>query len=156
MALRELRKRLREPAPIPRDRHRLRRDRGWHARRNRPLRRRGDADDRRRTMTNKTWMLVTMVAMAMGAMGCAGSAHVVRRGAYSGELALTGGSHASMDAAQMAMLEHCGGRVRIVSEDEARTFAAVDPSIAKSEGASVAIEGERLHYVCVSLASAAR
>jgi hypothetical protein len=107
-------------------------------------------------MTNKTWMLVMVAVAAMGAMGCGGSAHVVRRGGYSGELALSGGLHARMDAAQMAMLEHCGGRARIVSGDEALALSATDPGIAKTAGEIATVEGERLHYVCVTMASAAR
>lgn len=107
-------------------------------------------------MTNKTWMLVMVAVAAMGSIGCGGAAHVVRRGAYSGELALTGGLVARTDAAQMAMLEHCGGRARVVSGEEALALASTDPGIAKTAGDLVQVDGEHLHYVCVTLASAAR
>lgn len=105
-------------------------------------------------MTMKTWMLVMSTVVAMGSIGCAGSAQIVRRGSYSGELALTGGTHASMDAAQLAILEHCGGRARFVTDGEARALAATDPGVAKPSELRT-IEGERLHYVCVTLATSA-
>jgi hypothetical protein len=107
-------------------------------------------------MTKHAWMVAMVAVAAMSAIGCAGSAHVVRRGSFSGELALTGGRHARMDAAQMAMLEHCGGRARVVSGDEALSIAATDPGIAKTAGEIVQVDGERLHYVCITLASSAR
>jgi hypothetical protein len=107
-------------------------------------------------MAIKTTVAMMVAAAAMLSIGCGGAAHIVRRGSYSGELALTGGTVASMDAAQMAMLEHCGGRVRIVTGDEARTLAAIDPGAsAKADGES-APSGERLDYVCVTLAEASR
>lgn len=107
-------------------------------------------------MTNKTWMLVVVTLATTFAIGCGGSAHVVRRGSYSGELALTGGVYERMDAAQMAMLEHCGGRARIVSADEALALAATDPGIGKTAGEVESVDGERLHYVCTARVSSAR
>jgi hypothetical protein len=107
-------------------------------------------------MATKTMAAVMVAAAAMLSIGCGGAAHVVRRGAYSGELALSGGTVGSMDAAQLAMLEHCGGRARIVSGGEAARLSAIDPgAVAKADGAGTP-DGERLQYVCVTLAEASR
>ncbi len=107
-------------------------------------------------MGTKALGLMMLTIVTMGSIGCAGSAHVVRRGSYSGELALTGGAHARMEAAQSAMLDHCEGRVRMVGTEEARTMAAVDPGIAKADASTTPVEGERLYYVCVTRAASAR
>jgi len=107
-------------------------------------------------MTTKTAVAMMMAATAMITIGCGGAAHVVRRGSFSGELSLHGGTVASMDAARLAMLEHCAGRARIVSGEEAARLAAIDPgAVAKADGEG-AIGGESLHYVCVTRAEAAR
>ena len=104
----------------------------------------------------RAMMAVIVAAAAMLSVGCGGMAHVVRRGSFSGELALSGGAVASMDVAQMAMLEHCHGRVRIVNGDEAAMLSATDPgAVAKADG-SATPSGERVHYVCVTLAEASR
>ncbi len=107
-------------------------------------------------MGTKTLGMMMLVIAAVGVIGCGGSAHVVRRGSYSGELALTGPTHARMDAAQLAMLDHCAGRVRFVTGDEASAMAAIDPGVAKADASAVTIEGERLHYVCVTREADAR
>jgi hypothetical protein len=107
------------------------------------------------TMTIKAMVLGMLAVVAMTSIGCAGSAQVVRRGRHSGELALQGAPHASMDAAQLSMLEHCGGRVRIVDSTEASALRASDPGIAKAQREVTAIDGERLYYVCVTLAASA-
>ena len=107
-------------------------------------------------MRTNTLGLMMLTIVTMGSIGCAGSAHVVRRGSYSGELALTGGVHARMEAAQSAMLDHCEGRVRMLDTEQARTMAAVDPGIAKADASPTPIEGERLYYVCVTRAAGAR
>ncbi|MFO0715223.1 MAG: hypothetical protein U0353_35625 [Sandaracinus sp.] len=104
----------------------------------------------------KAWMSMVLTVVAMTTVGCAGSATVVRHGSYSGTLMLSGNAHASMDAAQLAMLEHCDGRVQLVRGDDALALSSADPGIAKAEEAGRTVEGERLDYVCVTLASAAR
>lgn len=104
----------------------------------------------------KAWMSMVLTVVAMTTIGCAGSATVVRHGSYSGTLMLSGNAHASMDAAQLAMIEHCDGRAQLVHGEDALAIAATDPGIAKAEEAGRTVDGERLDYVCVTLASASR
>lgn len=82
---------------------------------------------------------------------------VVRQGEYTGELALTGAPIASHYEAEDAIIAHCGGRARIVSADEAQRLEVSDPGdTAKARDASVALDAERLYYVCVTRERAAR
>ena len=81
-------------------------------------------------MATKTMAAVMVAAAAMLSIGCGGAAHIVHRGSYSGELALSGG--------------------------EAARLSAIDPgAVAKADGAGTP-DGERLQYVCVTLAEASR
>jgi hypothetical protein len=74
---------------------------------------------------------------------------VVRRGAYSGEIALLGGSSAHY-AAEDAMLAHCAGRVRSVASEEAAALAVRDPGETGKPRDVVSAEIERVFYACVT------
>jgi hypothetical protein len=117
--------------------------------------------------TMKTTMMVLSLCVAgMTTVGCGGAglslAHhgtggvsIVRRGAFSGELVLTGSVIDSHYEAETMMLEHCEGRVQIVDAAVGAELSVSDAAIgaAKSDGA---ISGERVHYLCVTRAAAAR
>ena len=102
--------------------------------------------------TTKVILGAVAMLLANTLVGCGAGALQVRRGAWSGELALHGDVTTAEYAAQRAMLDHCGGRSRILSRREAEQVALVD-------GGSVARElapdgGHRVHYLCVSRAPA--
>ena len=64
--------------------------------------------------------------------------------------------HDALRRSQMAMLDHCHGRVRIVNGDEAAMLSAKDPGAEAKADGGAPLSGERVHYVCVTLAEAAR
>lgn len=98
--------------------------------------------------TTKAFGVVLGLAAVLSTVGCGGSAVVVRRGRWSGELALQGPVTEAFADAEVEMAEHCGGRARIVRDDEAGRIEALDaaPRAASSPGA------ERVRYVCVTRA----
>ena len=102
----------------------------------------------------KTMMVVLGISLCgVTTVGCgAGSASFVRRGAYSGELALTGPVVGSHYAAEQAMLDHCQGRVRIVDGTAGAELAVSDASVDQAKTDAAPSDGERVHYVCVSRA----
>ena len=103
-------------------------------------------------MTSTTKMaLGGLVAMlASVAMGCGAGAVHLRRGSWSGELALHGDLTSSEYAAQRAMLDHCGGRSRVLSPEEAERVALADGGAAHEVTRDAS--GRRVHYVCTSRA----
>lgn len=104
--------------------------------------------------TMKTTMVVlSLCLLGMTTVGCgAGAASIVRRGAYSGELALSGTVIDSHYAAEAAMLEHCDGRARIVDATEGGELSVSDASDGAAKADDASISGERVHYVCVTRA----
>jgi hypothetical protein len=114
---------------------------------------------------NRTWKTACVVLglSLCGAttIGCAGGTSalrqgghvtVVRRGAYSGELALSGSVIGAHYAAELAVLDHCQGRARFVEGAEAQALA-VDTLGDDAKSGGIAPDGsEPLHYVCVSRA----
>ncbi len=80
---------------------------------------------------------------------------VVRRGDYSGEIALFGGASAHY-AAEDAMLAHCAGRVRFVEADESAALAVRDPGETGKPRDVVDPRVERVFYVCVTRERRAR
>lgn len=92
--------------------------------------------------------LSLFVALGLVSVGC-GSASFVRRGAYSGELELSGTHVAAHHSAESAMLEHCQGRVQIVDSTAGAQFAIRDAAT-QSGPENAHVEGERVHYVCVT------
>ena len=98
--------------------------------------------------------IVFGIVSVMSMSGCASSgqlAHHVRRGAWSGELALHGPVVDAHLAAQDQMLAHCGGRFRIVEGAQAERVALADTSSGVHQ---VRVDRSRrsIHYVCVSRA----
>lgn len=103
---------------------------------------------------------LTMMAMfGLAALsGCAGAARapitVVRQHAQGGEIALHGPVVASHHAAEDAMVEHCGGRVRVVAVVRG-TESSGASAHTKLETLEVPRDAEHVHYVCVSRTSRA-
>jgi hypothetical protein len=106
-------------------------------------------------MTKTTTMMLAGIAIAMVASGCNGAAWQMRRGAWSGELALHGPMVDAEYAAQDAMAAHCGGRARIVEGAEAERVALADSASVPAHEVTVDRSGRRVHYVCVSRAPVA-
>lgn len=92
--------------------------------------------------------LALPLALGLMSVGC-GSASFVRRGAYSGELALRGAAIPARHSAESAMLEHCQGRVEIVDATTGAQLAVRDAAAA-SKPDNALTEGERVHYLCVT------
>jgi hypothetical protein len=108
-------------------------------------------------MTNdiqKTVLAATVLLLAVGSIGCGSSVHSMRRGDWSGELALRGPIVDAEYAAQDAMLEHCGGRARVVVGAEAERAALAD-RVAPAREVWLDRTGRHVHYVCVSRAPSA-
>ncbi len=105
----------------------------------------------------KTTTIHILVLGLLGSlsMGCGGAAWQVRRGDWSGELALHGPITDAHHAAEDTMLAHCRGRARIVSGAEAERVAMADSSAVPSREITVDHGGRRLHYICVSRAPVA-
>ena len=108
------------------------------------------------TRTKKLVVGALMLVLASTTVGCGvlGTAHHVRRGAWSGELAVRGDVTGREYAAQRAMLDHCGGRSRVLSSEEAVRAALADGRD-ESQVLSTPVPGYRVHYVCTSRAPAA-
>jgi hypothetical protein len=108
------------------------------------------------SMTKTAMVVLSICLSGVTTVGCgAGAVSVVRRGSYSGELALRGAVVDSHYAAEEAILDHCQGRARIVSGTEGAELAVRDADRDRAKPrADVAPEVERVHYVCVSLAPA--
>ncbi len=117
------------------------------------------------SQTMKTMMVVLGLSLCgVTTVGCgSGAASVVRRGAYSGELALTGTIVESHYAAEVAMLDHCHGRARIVDRTQGAELAVRDAAGGAAKADDAGLDGagldgagldgaERLQYVCVSRA----
>lgn len=86
--------------------------------------------------------LLVLVLSTVASAGCAGTATTLRRGAWSGELALSGNVVEARYAAEDRMLEHCRGRARILGSDEALRVRREDAS------ELVSAPGEVLAYSC--------
>jgi hypothetical protein len=100
-------------------------------------------------------VLGASLLLAASALGCGGSAWQMRRGGWSGELALRGPMVDAEYAAQQSILAHCGGRARIVHGAEAERAALADAASVAPHEVSIDRTGRRVHYVCVSRAPAA-
>lgn len=98
-------------------------------------------------------LLLAVSALSLVSIGCGSSMRHVRHGASGGEIAFEGALVPGMSAAHLAMVEHCGGRFRIVDDAEAASLAmlAADPSKAEEAASeSIAVSGTTVHYVCES------
>lgn len=91
----------------------------------------------------RTFARLGVVVLTLLGSGCAGTATVVRRGEWSGELALSGSPAEAWYAAEDRMLEHCGGRSRVLATGEAARLREEDASEVRSA------EGELMVYTCV-------
>jgi hypothetical protein len=103
-------------------------------------------------MTKHITMMLGALSIAGMAMGCTGAAWSMRRGDWSGELALHGPMLDAQNAAHDAMTAHCGGRARIVEGAEAERVAAADDTTRPPREVDVDTTGRRVHYVCISRA----
>jgi hypothetical protein len=104
-------------------------------------------------MTKNIIGLVTgVLVLGAATTGCSGAAWTMRRGAWSGELALHGPIVDAQYAAHDQMIAHCGGRVRLVEGAEAERVALADASTRPPREVTVDTTGRRVHYVCVSRA----
>lgn len=97
-------------------------------------------------------MLLGTLALGAVSTGCSGAAWSMRRGAWSGELALHGPIVDAQHAAEDAMLTHCGGRARVVVGAEAERVMFADGATSPPREVTVDPTGRHVHYVCVSRA----
>lgn len=107
------------------------------------------------TTNTKALGFALFTLLASSLVGCGGAAWQVRRGAWSGEIALHGSLTDAHYAAEDTMLAHCGGRARIVYGAEAERVAIADTSSVPPHEVAVDHGGRRMHYVCVSRAPSA-
>lgn len=103
----------------------------------------------------RTCTLALLAFLASSLVGCGGAAWQVRRGAWSGEIALHGSLTDAHYAAEDTILAHCGGRARIVQGAEAERVAIADAASVPPREVSVDHGGRRMHYVCVGRAPSA-
>jgi hypothetical protein len=96
--------------------------------------------------------LLALALSSLTLVGCGGSAWQVRRGTWSGELALHGSVIDAHYRAEDIAMEHCGGRARFVYGAEAERIAVADDSAVPARGVEVDHGGERVRYVCVERA----
>lgn len=102
-------------------------------------------------MTARIALLASLFALSATLVGCGGGATVMRRGAWSGELALHGSITDAQYAAEDEVIAHCQGRARFVYGAEAERVALADGEAAPREITS-AREERTVRYVCVSRA----
>ena len=104
------------------------------------------------TARRSSFAVFALALLSFGLVGCGGAAWQVRRGAWSGELALHGSITEAQYSAEDAMIAHCGGRARLVYGAEAEHVAIADALTVPPREVTVDHGGRRLHYVCVSRA----
>lgn len=105
------------------------------------------------------WVRTTLVwgamttALGLAAVGCGHAVHA-RRGSTSGEVRV--GGVLGLSDAHVLMAEHCGGRFRVVTDEEGLSLALRDADDGKPTVADLEVAGERLHYICTSRRADAR
>jgi hypothetical protein len=106
------------------------------------------------TIGKLVWGTLSFV-LALSTIGCGSAAWQLRRGQWSGELALRGSLVEAEYAAQDTILAHCGGRARIVVGAEAERAALADATSLPAHAVSLDRTGRRVHYICITRAPAA-
>jgi hypothetical protein len=102
-------------------------------------------------MTRPLVALASLFVLSAALVGCGGGATVMRRGAWSGELALHGSITDAQYAAEDEVMAHCQGRARFVYGAEAERVAIADGETSPS-AVRATPDDRMVRYVCVSRA----